>query len=257
MGQTAISRAGPPIKRQRWWAGVSLVPPYSKQTMTISPEFIDQIVKNVMREMQSSVPMTNAAGPMVTSQTATVETLQIGSRVVSENVLIGANAAGRAISLAPGTVITPSGRDYIRKNGVRLASEVGGKSGASTGGTFITIGDTTTSSAASAAGWETLTAQTEFDAAVLASEKLSTGMVTSFGGEPSIVACLLNRNPAVRAAVVTRTTNLVALTNAMNPHVVCLDSTAWSFAELLRLLRGLSMAAVISKHWKELAGGNR
>ena len=225
--------------------------------MTISAEFIDQIVQNVMREMQTRVPMPDAAAPVVTKQTITLETLQIGSRVVSENVLITANAAGRAISLSSGAVITPSGRDYIRKNGIRLTSEIGGKTVGSTGGTFIAIGDSTTSSAASAAGWKTLTSKNEFDAAVLASEKLSSGMVTSFGGEPSVVACLLNRNPAVRAAVVTKATNLVTLISIMNPQIVCLDSTGWSFAELLRLLRGLSMSAAIPKQWKELARGNR
>ncbi len=225
--------------------------------MTINEQFIDQIVHNVMREMQTRVPMTTVSAPVATNQTATLETLQIGSRVVSENVLIAANAAGRAISLAAGAVITPSGRDYIRKNGVRLSSDVAGKSDTSHGGTFIVIGDNLNSSAASAAGWKTLTAKTELDAAILASKVFTTGMVTSFGGEPSIVACVLNRNPAVRAAVITRSTNLAALTSLMNPQVVCLDSTAWSFVELLRLLRGLSMFAAIPKHWKELAGGER
>ena len=225
--------------------------------MSINAEFIDQIVQNVMREMQTRVPMTAVFAPVATQQTATLETLSIGSRVVSENVLITANAAGRAISLAAGAVITPSGRDYIRKNGVRLASDVAGKSGTPIAGTFIVIGDISNSSAASAAGWKSLTVKSDFDAAALASEKLTSGMVTSFGGEPSIVACLLNRNPAVRAAVVTRTTNLATLTSVMNPQVVCLDSTGWSFAELLRLLRGLSMYAAVPTQWKELAGGNR
>lgn len=225
--------------------------------MTINAEFIDQIVQNVMREMQTRVPMTTVSAPVATKQNATLETLAIGSRVVSENVLITANAAGRAISLVADAVITPSGRDYIRKNGVRLASDVGGKSGTSISGTFIVIGDNANSSAASAAGWKTVTAKSEFDAAALASEKLSSGIVTSFGGEPSIVACLLNRNPAVRAAVVTRSTNQATLTSVMNPQVVCLDSTGWSFAELLRLLRRLSMSAAVPTQWKELAGGNR
>lgn len=220
--------------------------------MNISAEYIDQIVQNVMREMQTRVPMMDVSAPVETRQTAAAETLQIGSRVVSENVLTSANAAGRAITLAAGAVITPSGRDYIRKNGVRLVSDVGLKNSASNGGTFISIGDITTSSAAAAAGWKMLTAPTEFGAAALASEKLATGIVTSFGGEPSVVACLLNRNPAVRAAVVTRTTNLATLTSVMNPQVVCLDSTGWSFAELLRLLRGLSMSSVIPKQWKEI-----
>ena len=217
-----------------------------------------------MREMQTRVPMSDAAAPFVkkqqtaeTKQSTTLEALQIGCRVVSENVLITANAAGRAISLSPGAVITPSGRDYIRKNAVRMASDVGGKNNGAVSGTFIVIGGSSTSSAASAAGWKTVTATTEFEAATLASEKLTTGLVTSFGGEPSVVACLLNRNPAVRCAVVTRTTNLMTLSSVMNPQVVCLDSTGWSFAELLRLLRGLTLSSMVPKHWKELTGGNR
>lgn len=220
--------------------------------MTISAEYIDQIVQNVMREMQTRVSPIDVAAPVHTKPVATPEPVSIVSRVVSENVLLAANAAGRAITLVPGAVITPSGRDYIRRNGVRLASNVGQANAVSSGGTFISIGDITTSSAAAAAGWKLFTAQTEFSAATLAIEKMATGMVTSFGGEPSVVACLLNRNPAVRAAVVTRTTNLAALTGVMNPQVVCLDSTGWSFAELLRLLRGLSMSSVIPKQWKEI-----
>lgn len=228
-------------------------------TMTINAEFIDQIVHSVMREMQirttSNAPV--ALRDAVVEKSPTDKTISINNRVVSENVLKIANAAGRTILLQQGTVITPSGRDFIRKNGVRLASDVGATVNAATGGTFITVGAGTTSSAATAAGWKTLTAVSETAAAVLASEKLATGMVASFGGEPSVVACLLNRNSAVRAAVVTRTTDLPKLTGVMNPQVICLDSMGWSFAELLRLLRGLSMSSMVPKQWQELTGGNR
>jgi len=227
--------------------------------MTINAEFIDQIVNSVMREMQ--IPSTSnapvAQRDLVVEKSPTDRTISINNRVVSENVLKVANAAGRTILLQPGTVITPSGRDFIRKNGVRLTSIVAGTSSVVAGGTFITVGDGTTSSAATAAGWKTLTAPSENAAAGLASETLATGMVASFGGEPSVVACLLNRNPAVRAAVVTRTTDFSKLTSVMNPQVICLDSLGWSFAELLRLLRGISMSSMVPKHWQELTGGYR
>jgi len=225
--------------------------------MTISAEFIDQIVHNVMREMQTRTP-SNAPAALAKQIADTIPgdaTISISSRVLSERVLVTANAAGRAISLQPGTVITPSGRDYIRKNGVRLTSDVSDT--ASLSGTFIAIGTSTTTFAASAAGWKSLAASTEFDAASLASRHLSTGIVACCGGEPSVVACLLNRNPVVRAAVVTRTTNLVKLTTAMNPQVVCLDSSGWSFGDLLRLLRGLVGKTPTLKDWNELPGSTR
>mgnify|MGYP003559101106 FL=1 len=97
--------------------------------MTISAEYKDQIVQNVMREMQtrttSNAPV--ALRNAVVEKSPTDRTITINNRVVSENVLQTANAAGRTISLQPGTVITPSGRDFIRKNGVRLTIAVGGK----------------------------------------------------------------------------------------------------------------------------------
>ena len=227
--------------------------------MTISAEFIDRIVYSVMREMQ--IPATSnapvALRDAVVETSPTDRTISINNRVVSENVLKIANAAGRTVLLQPGTVITPSGRDFIRKNGVRLTSVAGGTGNVATGGTFIAVGDAATSSAATAAGWKTLTAPSENAAAVLALETLTTGIVASFGGEPSVVACLLNRNPAVRAAVVTRTTDFSKLTSVMNPQVICLDSMGWSFAELLRLLRGISMSSMVPKRWQELTGGNR
>ena len=227
--------------------------------MTISAQFIDQIVQSVMREMQTRVPMIDAAAPTVTKSSAETktETLQIRSRVVSENVLIIANAAGRAISLQPGAVMTPSGREFIRKNKVRMTSPVGGKISSPGVGTFIAVGASSTiHAAAAAAGWNTIAASTEFDAAGVAAENLGGGIVTCCGGEPAIVACLLNRSSAVRAAVIARTTNLVTLITVMSPQVVCLDSSGWSFGDILRLLRSLTAPSSTPGHWKEIAAGS-
>lgn len=221
--------------------------------MSFDSAFIDQIVRNVMREMQTRKSSGASAALMepIATEAPTDKTISISSRVLSEKVLVTANAAGRAISLQPGTVITPSGRDYIRKNGVRLTSEVSTTSSASRSGIFVAIGTDTTTSAASAAGWKALTASTEFDGANIASQHWSTSVVACCGGEPSVVACLLNRNPAVRAAVITRATNLVTLITVMSPHVVCLDSSSWSFGDILKLLRSLS-AASQPQGWKEI-----
>lgn len=226
--------------------------------MTISAEYINQIVQNVMREMQTRVTQVDA-GRAVKNQTTGADPLQIGSRVISESTLLAADAAGRAVSLPAGAVITPSGRDFIRRNGVRLASQLAGKAAVADMGTLISVGHHTTSiSAASAAGWKTRVSSTEFEAALFALEHLSSGIVTCCGGEPAVVACLLNRNSAVRSAVVTRSTNLAALITVMNPQVVCLDSAGWSFGDVLRLLRGLSAVSVNTPMaWKELAGGPR
>ncbi len=224
--------------------------------MTISVEFIDQIVQNVMREMQTRVPMTAAHAPVVSRTTtdvipAATSALQIAAKVISEDTLIAAQAAGRTISLQPGAIVTPSGRDFIRKNNVRLTSLVGGKNSAASG-TFIVVGSNAGAiPAATTAGWATTAAATEVAAASAALEYMSKGHVTCFGGEPSIVACLLNRNQSVRAAVITKATNLLTLTTVMSPQVLCMDSSGWSFGDILKLLRSLS-AANQPKGWREI-----
>ncbi len=227
--------------------------------MTISVQFIDQIVQNVMREMQTRVPTFAAATPTVMKKAAesTTESVQISSRVVSETVLITANAAGRAISLQPGAVVTPSGREFIRKNNVRMTSQVSGKSSSSIVGTFIVIGsNTAVHTAASAAGWKTIAASTESEAATISLANLSHSIVACCGGEPSVVACLLNRDSAVRAAVISRATNLVTLTTVMSPQVVCLESSGWSFGDILRLLRSLATPSGAPAYWKEISTGS-
>lgn len=242
--------------------------------MTINAQFIDQIVKNVMREMQTRVSTVDTAQSDVRqspvtqvadskgSATAAVAPMSLSARVISEDVLVAANAAGQTISLQPGAILTPSGRDFIRKNGIRLATQANLSERLVATGTFIAVGASTGAmTAASAAGWKTLTAATEFEAASLASAQMADGFVACCGGEPSIVACLLNRNPAIRAAVVTQATNLLTLTTVMSPQVVCLDSSGWSFGEILRLLRTFAGAewkkdpAGSDPHWKEIRAG--
>ncbi|GEM_PF-359442 len=221
--------------------------------MTISAEFIDQIVKNVMREMQSRVPMPDAVALVVPEKVESQpSTLHVATKVVSEDVLTAANAAGRTIMLQAGAITTPSGRDYIRKNNVTVSGSAINKPNAANTGTFVVIGSNAIcQSAASATGWKTAAAGNEHDAAVIAVQALKSNIIVTCGGEPSVVACLLNRNPDVRAAVITKSTNLMTLTTVMSPQVVCLNSSGWSFGDILKLLRSFS-AASRPQGWNEI-----
>ena len=224
--------------------------------MHISSETIDQIVQNVMRDMQSGRTSSGLAAPVKSHAAADLTTvLRIDSKVITEDVLVAANAAGRVIALNPAAVMTPSARDFIRRHDVRMTSRVQANV-AATSGLLIGIGPNPMAiAAAAAAGWKTLTTGTEIDAATIAARHLVSGIVTC-GGEPSVVACLLNRRPAVRAAVVTRATNLVTLTTVMNPQVMCLEPSGWMFGELLRLFRSLATSAPAPVTWNELAAGD-
>ena len=230
-----------------------------KNKMTIDAAYIDQIVQNVMREMKSRVTVPAAVSAPVTTSHAKPVTatepstaLTIAAKVVSEDILVAARAAGKTIVLQAGAIITPSGKDYIRKNGVTVTGSALNKPATVSTGSFIVVGNNATcQSAASATGWKTLAVSNELDAALAASQTLKNGITVTCGGEPSIVACLLNRNADVRAAVITKATNLLMLTTVMSPQVVCLDSSGWSFGDILKLLRSLS-AANRPQGWKEI-----
>ncbi|MFN9717546.1 MAG: hypothetical protein ACK58L_02565 [Planctomycetota bacterium] len=227
--------------------------------MTFDAAYIDQIVQNVMREMKSRVDAASSASAPVSGLQAhanaaseAAKPVMITSKVISEGVLLAAKAAGNTITLQSGAIITPSGKEYIRKNGVQVSGSTFPHAAKVTTGVFLVVGShTVCQSAAAAAGWTVSAVSCEHDAARAALAALTSGITVTFGGEPSIVACLLNRNPDVRAAVITKATNLNTLTSVMSPQAVCLDSSGWSFGDILRLLRSLS-AASRPHGWKEV-----
>jgi hypothetical protein len=240
----------------------------------INEQLVSRIVLDVMREMQFSQTTghtalqlgaattgkaNTSAAQTAASGDAEIDAVLIAGKVVTHDILSAADAAGRQVLLQPGAVITPSGRDYIRKHAVRISSQARSSAAAVSG---LLIGNGTSAatqiSAASAAGWTTQWVTSDYASAEAALHRVSQSTVVCCGGEPSVVCCLLNRNPAVRAALVTRNTNLAALTTVMNPQVICLDSAGWSFGETLKLLRVLAGAAgtrTAPMDWQELAAG--
>ncbi len=248
--------------------------------INLSSEMIEQIVQSVMRELQaretpggSSARTENALQPAGSKADTTVSSssglsdaqkpdpltaapVVISGHVISEHVLASANVAGKQIVISPGAVFTPSGRDFVRKNGVRLSSKLAGQSEMAGSGLLVLIGNAPTATAAAASvGWKVETAKTEHEAATIAESHLQKQVVACMGGEPSLVACLLNRNPSVRAAVVTKNTSMAVLGKSMNPHVVCFESAGWSFAETMRLLKSLRKSSAAPAGWMELRAG--
>lgn len=235
--------------------------------MIYSSQQIETITQSVLRELrsrgvtvatahrgsQSGTPASSAAveanQSMGDSKAASVA---VTARVVTEDTLAAVQAAGRTVSIPAGAVITPSGHDYIRRHSVSVHVSSGASKSAGMG-TLLVIGTCASAEAAArAANWKSLDAGCEPDAAWKSRKHLA-GPVVCCGGNPSIVACLLNRDNNVRAAVVDARTDLTTLAAAMNPQVVCLDSVGWSFASYLRLFRQLGNADMSApKKWKEL-----
>ena len=219
--------------------------------MTFSNELIDEVVRNVMRELQLS-PTTAAASSTVGSSTSSVE---LSQRVITEDVLAEQIAPGATVVVPTDAVLTPSGRDYIRRHRIVISSVPSVAVSGSFGGLVLVVGDMNSmSSAAKSAGWAIDSVAGNFDAANLIAQKDAEQRTVCCSDQPSVIACLVNRNTQRRAAVVTSETCLSGLLNDMNPDTVCLSVKGWSFIELRRMLKKLSgNGGALPAGWKELA----
>lgn len=226
---------------------------------------IEAITQSVLRELSSrGIAVANAAlsGGAFGSKTETqadaaaqsdlASGCGLNDRVITEEVLSGYTTTGQ-VTVRPDAVITPSGHDYIRRSGLTVVRGVVGAS-LSGVGTLVAVGScATVMSAAAAAGWKTVEVGCEWDAARKATPLLNKERVVCCGGETSVTACLLNRNADVRAAVVTPASDTDKVIRRMNPQVVCLNHSGWSFVAVTRLLRSLaSVSLAAPEKWREL-----
>ena len=225
---------------------------------------IEAITASVLRELASrgvavapasslnpSPTVMRSAGSAIGSPVGSALLVELDQRVISEDVLAAANASGKSITIPAGAIITPSGHDFIRRNGVTVTSVLSAGH-STTAGAVILIGTSfTAKSAANTAKWTIVAAGCERDAAKKALKQLPKPVVCC-GGEPSVTACLLNRDHKLRVAVVTPNTDVSRLARVMNPQAICLDAASWSSAQLIKVLKTMSPGSTAPTSWKEL-----
>jgi uncharacterized protein with beta-barrel porin domain len=220
--------------------------------MTLNSQLIDEVVRNVMRELDLS--QASPAAVPTSGLPPTSAPVELTQRVITEDVLARQTGPGGTIVIPVGAVMTPSGKDYIRRHGISVSSSSQTATSHSTGGLALVVGDIQGLSApAASAGWTVMTAAGDFDAANQVAQECRDQPVVCCSTQPSVIACLVNRNTQRRAAVVTSRTCLTELFNDMNPDTVCLTTVGWSFSQLLRMLKQLSgQSPAVPSGWKEL-----
>lgn len=233
--------------------------------MTFDHEQLEAITQSVLRELRSrgvDVAAMRSASPKAASGVVTPtvsltsgDHLNMGEMVITEDTLRTAGAVGRTISIRSGAIITPSGQDYIRRHDVTVSGrQEATKTGAP--GLLISVRECATAvSAAKAEKWNLVSADSDFAAARQARAAASDRPVVCCSSQPAVAACVLNREQGIRAAVVTRSTDLPQLWHLMNPQVVCLEPAGWSFTEVLGLFRQAAAAQpTVPADWRELSG---
>ena len=219
--------------------------------MNFNTRQIEEITQSVLREL-------TARGVSIDSAPSSEQAAgsRLDARVITEDVLAAADTSCGMITIDANAVITPSGRDFIRKHEL-IVSNVGRSRSQSQTGTVISIGSSVAfESAAISAGWKVETTNCEFGAARKSQAVVQSQPVVCCGGEPSMIACMLNRKTCIRAAVVTSSTELDRLIQIMKPQIACVGSKGWSFVEARQLLKLMQMVGSSSPNdWKEISGG--
>ncbi|MFZ9088816.1 MAG: hypothetical protein ACO3FE_01885 [Planctomycetaceae bacterium] len=228
--------------------------------MSLAPQQIERIVREVLAEIQGqrslSARASAAAGTSAQhAPSAGSSPLVLTASVISESVLQQAGAAGKSVAIPATAILTPSGRDYIRRNSVAIQAAAKNSASGHSGVFVIDQDSQAARAAAGSTGWAVEEVSGSADAAAKCRELLQTARVICTTAVPAVTACLLNRSAASRVAVVTRGENIEELIRVMNPQAVCLTTAGWSFSELLQLARQLQPTNSPPQSWRELSGG--
>lgn len=187
----------------------------------------------------------------VQPEASKVSGIEVYGRIITEDTLIAANAERQSIRISSGAVMTPSARDYIRRNQIDVSNSKLAQPTALNGVAIVSTSSTTLQAALKTAEWPVVSATTDFHAATEVVTTENTMMLCSVQ-QPSVAACLLNRSHRFRAAVVHPSDDFTALQTTMHPNVICLSPTGWSIAGFMTLLKELSVGTNRPSLWKEI-----
>ncbi|MCA9040787.1 MAG: hypothetical protein KDA65_10600 [Planctomycetaceae bacterium] len=210
--------------------------------MNVDQNLIDDIVQGVLQQLQPT-STTGASSP--------------GSNLVISEKLWTADllaekipAAVKVVQQLSGTIVTPSGRDYLRQHQIEVikGSESSSQSTSIKSRWKVLVVDSsptfescwTEMNRGGAIEW---TRQRTDNISAAATEGISilcrgeAAGVMVLTGEPEQVACLANRNNQVRAVATKSAERLKQLKSSFQPNMICLDAKTVSYMELRQLVR--------------------
>lgn len=208
----------------------------------IEQALIERIVADVMRQLVTDVTPAPAGGP----KNATV---RLQDNVVTEDTLEATVNGHQVVEVGERTIVTPTGRDWLRRRNVEL---IRGKSSVSITGGSVKTGFAIVHSSNEAvekavdhfvttASWKQERAGNRKDAVRQAGIAVrgDTSPVIVISSEPEAVVCEANRDPNVRAAVITDATAVARVKESMQGNLFVISPAGRSYFELRHLLHSL------------------
>jgi hypothetical protein len=213
----------------------------------VDQALIDRIVANVLEQLQPATP--RAVTPATTATRPSA--VQLTQAVITADVLNKAVSPGQAVQIGTRSLLTPSARDWLRQHQIMWSRAAGNSDArvdraASLRGQLLlstvtpAVRGAVDSLFRSVRHWQRQVVGPARDAAEIAVRSLATAecdrvLITS--REAELVACLANRQAAVRAAVVSSADHVQRLEASLSPNLWVVDPTAKSLMELRNLFR--------------------
>lgn len=211
-------------------------------------DLIEQIVANVLAELQPKATVrapTASPSPPVAKADAAVVDLDLP--VITAEILAERVRQNQTIRIGRRSILTPSARDWLAARKISCTRISGGHAGstASSARWHVVVTAVTPAVATlrqSLAGWKTELLGTPKEAAEYGVRVLCTGEADGVLGlchAAESVACLANRNPKVRAAVLASPGDLQELVAQLSPNLLVVNPRGKSFVDLRNLLRSV------------------
>ncbi len=215
--------------------------------ITADNDLIEQIVANVLAELQPAPAVRAQVSIPPESSPAKLDAsmIELDLPVITADSLAERLRAGQSVRIGRRSILTPSARDWLASRKIswsRLAS--GAAAGSKTSARWQLVLTAVTPALAtlrpSLSEWKTELLGTAREAADHAIRVISTsesdgvlGLCTS----PEAVACLANRNPKLRAAVLNSPAEVPGLVDQLSPNFLVINPRGKSFVELRNLVR--------------------
>lgn len=219
--------------------------------MTTDAQLIEDVVQSVLRELRGcSQPGSARPGSALAAAPQTKPAaggLVIDDSVVTEATLSGRLTGVREVVLSAKAVLTPTAKDYLRRNKVSWA-----RSGAAVGGKGMVAGPVgpkivathSTVAVGSAFNGGDLVRVGVKDVARVVSEGVSDGVVMVLTANPHSLAIELNRTSALRAIALDDPGSAACAIRESRANCVCAKPNGRSKDELSKLAQTVSNCRV-------------
>ena len=208
--------------------------------MTTQAQLIEDVVQNVLRELRSKCATeSSAAAPAPAASNVVL----IDDAVVTEGSLAGRVTGLREVVFAAGTVLTPSAKDFLRRqkvswtrSGVAVGSGV--TSSVPTGPKVVATHSTVAVGSAFNGG--SLSRVGVKEAAQVVGDAIGDGTVLVLTANPHSLAIELNRSSEIRAVAIDEVGTTTVVVKAANANCVCVKPNGRNKEELKKLAKTIS-----------------